>query len=132
MPNPYPGIIAASKAGWAKSRGTWFRLIAEALERRGITAHTVYIERVLKKTFTNNSIEGGNIGWSTIDSYVGYLQASDELGTPIKSHAIKFHRDRLNWAPRHGGIKKRLRPENVWGGDRESSTMGTRIIRSRW
>lgn len=127
------GIRAASAAGWAKSKDKWIRLIATALDKRGITPHKVYIERVLKKTFNNNSVVGGNIGWQTIDSYVGYLQATDQLGTPIKSHKIKMHRDTLNWAPRTSSTPKRFDPGKVWGGvPRESSTRGTRLVRSKW
>jgi len=118
--------------GYAKSRDRWFRLIGDALQKRGITPHTKFIERVIEKTFSNNTFVGGNIGWSTIDSYVGYLQATDQLGTPIKSHAIQFHRDRLNWAPRSGAIKRKFDAGRVFGGDRESSTAGTRLIRSKW
>lgn len=126
------GRRAASQSGIAKSRGKWIALIGDALQKRGINPHMKFIERVMRKTFENNSMVGGNIGWSTIDSYVGYLQATDQLGTPIKSHAIKFHRDRLNFAPRSGAVPKRFDPERVFGGKRESSTAGTRIIRSKW
>jgi hypothetical protein len=130
MARPTPRELG--ERGYAKSRSRWFKLIGKALEDRGITPHTKYIERVIEKTFANNIKVGGNIGWSTIDSYVGYLQATDQLGTPIKSHAIKFHRDRLNWAARGSTQIKKFDAGRVFGGNRESSTAGTRIIRSKW
>lgn len=107
-------------------------MIAEALTTRGIIPHMKYVEIVLRKTFENNMMEGGNIGWQTIDSYVGYLQATDQLGTPIKSHAIKFHRDRLNWAPRSEARPRKFDRARIFGGDRESSTTGTKVMRSKW
>jgi hypothetical protein len=125
-------VQALAEAGWKASRDTWIKLISTALTRRNMAAHHQYIEVVLKFVFENNVIEGGNIGWSTIDSYVGYLQATDQLPTPIKSHDIKFHRDTLNWKPRAGGKKKKFDPAKVFGGQRPSSTVGTRVIRSKW
>ena len=129
-----PGITPQElgERGWEKSGDRWIALVSEALERRGITAHMKYIDIIIRKTFENNKYIGGNIGWSTIDSYVGYLQATDQLGTPIKSHDIKYHRNRLNWAPRGGGQRKPFDPNYVFGGVRPSSTTGTRVIRSRW
>lgn len=118
--------------GYAKSGAKWIQSIGKALQERGIEPHLAIIERVIRKVFNNNSMVGGNIGWNTIDSYVGYLQATDELGVPIKSHSITHHRDTLNFAPRRNGTPKAFKPSAVFGGDRESSTAGTRIIRSRW
>jgi len=118
------------KRGWRASGPTWISLVSEALYRRGITPHMSYIEKIIRKTFENNAFIGGNIGWQTIDSYVGYLQATDQLGVPIKCHNITEHYDKLQWAPRSGGMKKPFDREVVFGGKREPSTTGLSMRRA--
>lgn len=128
-----PRLSALGKKGWAKSGDKWIALISHALTERGIPVHMGTIELILRKTFDNNRYIGGNIGWQTIESYVGYLQATDQLGTNIKCHSIKFHRDRLNWAPRAAAQPKPFDKEEVFNGKRgPNSTFGTKLIRSKW
>ena len=93
------------------------------------------MEGIIKHVFQNNRKVGGNIGYQTIDSEVGRLQATgwieENFGVPIKSHSIEWHRDRVNLSDKGAPVKK-FDKAKVFGGMRESSTRNTKLIRSRW
>lgn len=133
MARPTPTELG--KKGWEASGDKWIRLISKALSDRGIAPHFKYVEGIVTHVFQNNRKVGGNIGWQTIDSEVGRLQATgwiaQEFGVPIKSHKIEFHRDRVNLsAP--GAPTKPFDEAVVFGKKRVSSTSGTKLIRSKW
>lgn len=97
------GLTKAGQSGYDKTQATWRSLIFGALAERGVDidnssmAEDLYAF-IIDRVFTNNFYEGGDIGFSTIDSYVGLLQATNQLPGVVKYGGPLLHFNELKLA----------------------------------
>ena len=120
------------KKGFTASKGMWWELIEQACNRRDIDFDHGMFDLIIEKIFKNNRIVGGNIGYTTVDSYVGLLQATGQLPTPIRTRQIMYHRNRVNLSEKGGAVKKPDIERIFYGAPGTPSTQGTRLVPSRW
>lgn len=125
------GLTAAGKKGYAATQTVWKKLIFGALRKRGVKMETskqaedVY-EHIIDKVFTNNFYSNGEIGFTTIDSYVGLLQATNQLPGVKKYGGPLTHFNHLKFSTQKGDVKK------FQGfGKTSSSSSGLKEVRSR-
>lgn len=118
------GRLAASKSGWKKSAPVWHRLIVKACIDRDITPTGNIINQVLTDAFGGNM----HLGYSTVDSYIGLLQATGKLvgvTTKIVTGDIEhYERLELKSSPAPKGFDASW----VWGKNRPSSSEGLSTV----
>ena len=125
------GLTKAGQSGYDKTQATWRSLIFGALAERGVDidnssmAEDLYAF-IIDKVFTNNFHEGGDIGFSTVDSYVGMLQATNQLPGVKKYGGPLLHFNELKLATDH-------KVESFHGfGSINSSSKGLKLVPSKY